>query len=42
VVSLQQVVIVEDWSMMSALLFFSEFVDMPPKVQNVWKGQLDT
>jgi len=42
VVSLQPIAIVEDWSMMSALLFFSEFVDVPPKVQNIWKEQLDT
>jgi hypothetical protein len=32
VMSLQQVTITQHCSMMSVLLFFSEFVDMPPRV----------
>ncbi len=32
VVSLQQVVITQHWNMMSALLVFLEFVDVPPQV----------
>jgi putative copper export protein len=32
VMSLQQVPITQHCSMMSVLLFFSEFVDMPPRV----------
>jgi hypothetical protein len=37
VVSLQRVTITQHWSIMSALLFFLEFVDMPPKVRSIWK-----
>ncbi len=37
VISLQRVAITQHWSMMSALLFFSKFVNMPPRVQSMWK-----
>jgi hypothetical protein len=35
VVSLQLVAITQHWNMMSALLVFSKFVDMPPQVWNI-------
>jgi hypothetical protein len=35
VVSLQRVAITQHWSMMSVLLFFLEFVDMPPRVRSI-------
>ncbi len=37
VVSLQQVAITQHSSMMRALLFFLEFVDMPPRVRSIWR-----
>ncbi len=36
VVSLQRVIITQHWSIMS-VLFFSKFVDMPPRVQSIWR-----
>ncbi len=35
VISLQQVPITQHWSMTSVLLFFSEFVDMTPRVRSI-------
>jgi hypothetical protein len=37
VVSLQRVAITQHWSMMNALLFFLEFVDIPPRVRSIWR-----
>ncbi len=37
VVSLQWVTITQHWSMMNLLLFFSKFVEMPPRRRNIWK-----
>ncbi len=37
VVELQWVAIGQHWSMMSAMLFFMEFVDMTSKVCNMWR-----
>jgi predicted NAD-dependent protein-ADP-ribosyltransferase YbiA (DUF1768 family) len=37
VISLQRIAITQHWSMMSALLFFSDFVNMPLRVQGICK-----
>jgi len=37
VVSSQQVIIAQHWSMMNALLVFLEYVNMPPRIQGIWK-----
>jgi len=37
VVSLQQVVITQHWSMTNLLLFFSKIVETPPRLQSIWK-----
>ncbi len=37
VISLQQIPITQHWSMTSVLLFFSEFVDMTPRVRSIWR-----
>jgi hypothetical protein len=35
VILLQQIIIAQHWNMISALLFFQEFVDMPPRVWSI-------
>jgi len=37
VVALQQVTIGQHWNMMSAMLFFMEFVNMVTRICNMWK-----
>jgi len=36
VVALQRIAIGQHWSMMSVMLLFMEFVDIVPRVHNMW------
>jgi len=37
VIALEQIAIGQHWNMMNAMLFFMEFIDIAPKVHNMWR-----